>query len=107
MRPTRNRDKNMNYRIIDIKESFINMNAALVAFNIAQHYFIGEGFLTTSYVNIECGSIQLTVHFDLPKYPSIPQVLKYSRKEILSDLYYSEISKRTSYIRYMTLYFKY
>lgn len=97
----------MNYSIIDIKEAFITKNAALLAFQMAQLYFIQAGFLTSSYVNLEVNRIELTIHFDLANYPTIPQGYKYSRREITSHTYYSDYENRLCYVRCMTLYFKY
>ena len=97
----------MKQEIIDIKKSFINENAALIAFQIAHLYFIQAGYLTTSSVNLENGRIEMTVHFDLPNYPTIPQGYTYSLREITSHIYYSEVEKKPTYVRTMHLYFKY
>lgn len=107
MRPTRTRDNKMHYSTIDIKESFITKDAALMAFQMAQLYFIQAGFLTTSSVNIAVKRIELTVHFDLPNFPTIPNGYKYSRKEITSHTYYSEVDKQVGYVRCLELIFKY
>lgn len=93
--------------VIDIKKSFITENAALMAFQMAQLYFIQEGYLTTSSVNLENGRIELTVHFNLPNFPTIPQGFNYSRREIKSHLYFSEVDNKPVYVRTMDLYFKY
>lgn len=107
MRPTRIRDKKMNYSLIDIQDAFISKNAALMAFQMAQLYFIQAGYLTTSSVNPESKRIELTIHFELPNFPTIPQGYNYSRREITSHTYFSEYEKRLDYVRCMTLYFKY
>lgn len=107
MRPTRTRDNKMKTAIIDNKESFITKNAALMAFQMAQLYFIQAGYLTTSSVNPESKRIELTIHFELPNFPTIPHGYKYSRREITSHSYFSEFEKKLDYVRCMTLYFKY
>ena len=93
--------------IIDIHESFITKNAALMAFQMAQLYFIQAGFLTTSSVNLNQERIELTVHFDLPNFPTVPQGFNYSRREIKSHSYFSEVDNQVVYVRTMDLYFKY
>ena len=92
---------------MDIKEAFISKKAALMAFQMAQLYFIQAGFLTTSSVNIQSKRIELTIHFDLPDYPTIPQGYQYSRLELTSHLYYSEVDKKSEYVRCMTFYFNF
>ena len=107
LRPTRTRDIKMNKAIIDIQKSFISKNAALMAFQMCQLYFIQAGYLTTSSVDLETNKIELTVHFDLISYPTIPQGFKYSRREITSHTYYNDWEKKLEYVRCMDLYFKY
>lgn len=92
---------------IDIKESFITKNAALMAFQMAQLYFIQAGFLTTSSVSLDQERIELTVYFDLPNFPTFPQGYKYSRREIKSHSYFSPVDNELVYVRTMQLYFKY
>lgn len=88
-------------------EKFINKNAALMAFQAAQMYFIQAGFLTTSRVNLGFGIIELTVHFDLPNMPTIPSGYTYSHKEITSHTYWEEVRNKLAYVRCLTLYFNY
>lgn len=97
----------MHFSKIDIKESFITKDAALMAFQMAQLYFIQAGFLTTSYVNPASGIIELTVHFTLPNFPTMPNGYKYSRRWITSHTYYSEVEKQVGYVRCLELIFKY
>jgi len=97
----------MKTSIIEKHEPFITKNAALMAFQMAQLYYIQAGFLTTSSVNLEHGRIELTIHFDLPNFPIIPLGYQYSRKEIESHSYYSEATKQLEYVRTMELTFKY
>lgn len=78
-----------------------------MAFQMAQLYFIQAGFLTTSSVNLENKRIELTVYFELPNYPTIPQGYNYSRREIKSHSYFSEVDNKPIYVRTMDLYFKY
>lgn len=78
-----------------------------MAFQMAHLYFIQAGYLTTSSVNLENGRIEIHVYFDLPNYPTIPHGYNYSRREITSHMYYSDIEKKPVYVRCMDLYFKY
>lgn len=107
MRPTHTRDKKMKTSIIDIQDSFISKNAALMAFQMAQLYFIQSGYLVASHVHLETKSIELTVHFDLPNYPTIPKGYTYSRREITTQRYYSDYDRKSTYVRCMNLYFKF
>ena len=98
---------NFHQSTIEIKEAFITKNAALMAFQMAQVYFIQAGFLTTSSVNLNQERIELTVHFCLPNLPTVPQGFNYSRREINSHYYFSEVDNQVVYVRTMDLYFKY
>ena len=85
----------------------MNKSAALMAFCSNQFFFIQRGFLTTSYVNLENSTIELTVHFDLKHLPTLPEGYKYSQKEIISHTYYMDSEKQSVYVRCLRLTFKY
>ena len=97
----------MKREIKEIREKFVSRNAALMAFQAAQMHFIMAGFLTTSYVSPQNKRIELTIHFDLPSYPTIPMGYTFSRREIDSHLYYSIAAKKTVYVRTENLIFAY
>lgn len=97
----------MTHRITKKGQKFVNKQAALLAFQAAQYHYIQEGFLTTSSVNPDADRIELTVHFDLPKYPTIPQNLKYSEMEITSHIYFSDYERKETYVRVISFWFKY
>ena len=97
----------MKKSLIEIHEPFITKNAALMAFQMAQLYFIQAGYLTISHVCLETKSINLTVHFELPNFPTIPNGYNYSRREITSHTYYRELDNELVYVRCMDLYFNY
>lgn len=97
----------MKNSIATYRKKFLSENAALMAFQMAQLYFIQAGFLTTSSVNLENKRIVLTVHFELPNFPTLPIGFKYSIREIMSYYYFSEVENKPSYVRTMDLYFKY
>lgn len=107
LRPTRIRDKKMTHSITKTAERFINKDAALMAFMANQFFFIHQGFLTTSTVNLEVLKIELTVHFDFRNPPRIPEGYVYSQKEITSHTYYSDYERRLIYVRCLTLTFKF
>lgn len=86
---------------------FKNKEAALLSFCSAQFYFIRQGFLTSTYVNLETKSIELTVHFELSKPPILPDEYRYSQMKITSDTYYSDYDKQLTYVRCLTLTFNY
>ena len=97
----------MKREIKEIREKFVSMNAALMAFQAAQMYFIMEGFMVTSHVSPRAKKIELTIHFDLPKYPTIPTGFTFSNREIHSHIYYINLIRQTVYVRTQTLTFKY
>lgn len=97
----------MKREIKEIREKFVSMNAALMAFQAAQMHFIMAGFLTTSYVSPQNKRIELTIHFDLSNYPTIPIGYTFSRREIDSHPYYSSAAKETIYVRTEKLDFEY
>lgn len=97
----------MKSSIITYREKFVSKNAALMAFQMAQLYFIQAGYLTTSSVNLNQERIELTVHFELPNYPTIPQGYNFSRREIKTHSYFSEVENQLIYVRTMNLYFNY
>ena len=76
-----------------------------MAFQAAQMYFIQAGFMIHSHVNLGYGSIELTVHFDLPNMPTIPSGYTYSYKELTSHTYWDECLNKLQYVRCLTLYF--
>lgn len=97
----------MRHTIKQEGKPFINKDAAVMAFQAAQVYFIQAGFLTTSYVSLQNASIELTVHFDLPNMPKLPIGYNWSHKELSSNAYYSEADKAPDYVRCLTLRYKY
>lgn len=97
----------MKMEIIKNGEKFNNKFAALNAFAYFQFHFIQRGHLVSSHVDLEVGTIELTVHFDYSNPPTMPKGYNYSRKEITSHTYYSDTENKLIYVRCLTLRFKY
>lgn len=70
-------------------------------------YFTRCLYLTTSSLNLSSNRIELTVHFELPDFPTLPIGFRYSEMEISSHTYYSDYDKKPDYVRTVTYYFKY
>jgi hypothetical protein len=86
---------------------FVSLNAALSAYQILQMHFILEDYLVGTYVCLETGIIELTVHFDLAHLPKEPAGCTYSSKIISSFESYFEDNKTSGYVRTITYYFEY
>lgn len=85
--------------------TFSNASAAMMALQEVQMYFALAGFLTTSTISIETGRLELTVHFDLPNYPTLPNYFNYSRREVHSHQYWSDTLNELVDVRTIDFYF--
>lgn len=86
---------------------FVNVDAAIMAAQVMQLYFAKRNLSNSLRMNLEVGSIELTVHLEGPTCPAIPRGYQYSRKRITSQEYYSEFDKKSCRIRCIEFYFTY
>ena len=78
-----------------------------MAFQAAQLYFAQSEYLTTSRLDVETYTIELTVHFDMQNYPIMPNGYKYSDRELTTHTYYDKYEDKIKYIRCATYIFRY
>lgn len=116
MRPTRTtgynsmKKENINGRISiksDREEKFINMNAAILAAQMMQLNMTQQGYLTASYFNPECKSLEVTVHFSEKAFPTIFTGYKSTWHEVTSHEFWSEVGKKIERVRCLTYHFEY
>ena len=96
----------MRHSITKKGQKFINKEAAMMALQSAQAYFALQGFLTIGRISIETKMMELTIHFEMNKYPTLPEWVTYSEKEISSHTSYLEVIKETRQVRCMYLYYR-
>ena len=91
----------------DREEKFINMNAAIQAAQSMQLNMTLQGYLTTSYFNLESQTLEVTVHFSDKVFPTIYPGYKSTWHEVSSDTYWNEYAKKTSRVRTLRFHFEY
>lgn len=67
---------------------FLNDARAIYAATAIQTYFTLNGYLTSSYLDKETKTYEVTVHFDLGHYPSNPKGYHYSDYAVTSSRHY-------------------
>ena len=87
--------------------SFTDQSSALRHCLKAQNYYATLGYLTTSYLNTETKTIEVTVHFEGKPLPSTPGSMLYTFKEISSHQYWSDVEGRQVRVRCVNYYFRY
>lgn len=78
-----------------------------MAFQAAQLFFAQSRYLTTSTLDADTNTIELTVHFDMQNYPMLPSSYNYSDRMLTSQTYYDKYKEVMTYIRCATYYFRY
>ena len=78
----------------------------MMAFQVAQMFYAMQGYLTVSRISIETKYMELEIHFEMNKFPTIPDSYIYSEKEIASHTSYLESIKEVCQIRCMYLYYR-
>jgi len=81
----------------------------MMALQAAQMYYAMQGYLTVARIDIETKMMELTIHFEMNKFPTIPEWLEwftYSEREITSHTSYFETIKEVCQVRCMCLYYR-
>lgn len=84
---------------------YLNMQAAMMAFQMAQMLYASQGYLTTSRLHTAYNVMVLTVHFEMQSFPAVPVGYTYSKKVLTSHTFYSEVCKETMRVRCLELTF--
>ena len=95
----------MEIRIEKKGTKYLDMQAAMMAFQMAQMLYASQGYLTTSRISTAYNVMELTVHFEMQSFPAIPVGYTYSEKELTSHELYSDTLKETIRVRCLSLTF--
>ena len=96
----------MTHSITKKGQKFINKEAAMMALQAAQIYYAMQGYLTVARIATETKMMELTIHFEMNKFPITPEWFTYSEKEITSHTSYLESTKEVHQVRCMYLYYR-
>lgn len=87
-------------------EKFINEEMAWMAAQSTQTMYMKRGFYTvTTFHPVAC-MVEITVHFDLQNFPSLPAGYLYTEKSYSSHVYYSETLKSPKRVRTLELVYR-
>lgn len=89
------------------QSKFINASAAIMAAQMLQMNMVLQGYLVTSHMDTENGTIEVTVHFSDKPFPKILDGYKYTKKIITSHEYYSTYNKKSNRVRCVEYIFEY
>lgn len=100
--------RNGEIRIMSDKFYKFNDQSSAIRFCLKTLSYYGSlGYLTTSRIDTETYSIEVTVHFEGKSFPSTPASMLYTFKEVTSHQYWNEYEGRQVRVRCVTYYFKY
>lgn len=86
---------------------FINASQAIMAAQMMQMNMALQGYLVTSHIDTENGSVEVTIHFSDKPYPKTLDGYTYTKKTIMSHEYYSPYEKAPSRVRCIEYRFEY
>ena len=84
-------------------EIFINEEMAWMAAQSTQTMYMKRGYYTVTTFHPATRKIEISVHFDLTNFPTLPTGYLYTEKSYSSHEYYSEIRKSPWRVRVLSL----
>lgn len=91
----------------DSRGRYINASQAIMAAQMMQMNMALQGYLVTSHIDTETGTVEITVHFSDKPYPKTLDGYTYTKKRITSHEYYSDYEKAPSRTRCVEYRFEY